>query len=233
MGSLAIKNYLSTYHILAAAYFSRQSAQIEKKKDTISSAYNDGSALEHRALIMACIASSVAFLESTINELFADAADSIHKSQHAKELDENTQRLMASLWDVENFGRSTSTLDKYQTVLRLAEKKKFDKGRNPFQDAKILIDLRNALSHFKPEWVQTNDGNAGQKAPHSLECKLKGKFPLNPFLTDARPLFPTKCMSHGCAQWAVNSAISLATDFHKRMTMSNTLDPFRTRLTTE
>lgn len=233
MGSLLIKNYLSEYHILAAAYFARQSAQIEMKKDGISSKYVDDSAIEHRALIMACIASSVSFLESTINELFVDAGDSRHKSEHVGRLDGNTQRLMASLWDVESFGRSASTLNKYQAVLRLANKARFDEGRNPFQDAKSLIDLRNALSHFKPEWVQANVGNGDQAELHSLERKLTGKFPLNPFLQDARPLFPTKCMSHGCAKWAVHAAIRLVTEFCERMAISNPLDQHRTRLITE
>ncbi len=233
MGSLLIKNYLSVYHILAAAYFARQSAQIEMKKDRLSSKYVDDWAIEHRALIMACIASSVSFLESTINELFVDAGDSRHKSEHVEGPDENTQRLMASLWDVESFGRSAPIFNKYQAVLRLANKARFDEGRKPFQDAKSLIDLRNALSHFKPGWVQASVGTGDQAELHSLERKLTGKFPLNPFLQDARPLFPTKCMSHGCAKWAVHSAIGLVTDFYEQMAMSNPLDQHRTRLITE
>jgi len=233
MGQLKVKNYLSLYHIQAAAYFARQCWKIETCEGEISQNYDNDSALEHRALVMACIASSVSFLEAMINEWFADAADAQRKGKRIKQLDENTQSLMASLWDVETYARTASTLEKYQAALRLSKKATYQKGENPFQDAKILIELRNALLHFKPEWVLANVGDADQADLPSLEIKLRNKFPVNPFLKDARPLFPTQCMSHGCAQWATYSAISFVGEFYLRMGITNPLDQIRASLKTQ
>lgn len=233
MGSLKIKNYLSLYHILAAAYFARQCLNIELRRDEASQKYDDDSAIEHRALVMASIASSVSFIEAAINEIFADAADKQHKSEHIKQLDQETQDLLASLWEVESYPRAASTLDKYQAALKLAKKPILEKGKKPFQDVKILIELRNALVHFKPEWVVADTGGVNQADLNILENKLKNKFPLNPFLKDARPLFPTRCMSHGCAKWAVISAITFAERFYTDMGMTNPLDTIRKNLQTE
>jgi hypothetical protein len=233
MGSLKIRNYLSIYHILAAAYFARQCLKIELRKDEVSQKYDDNSAIEHRALVMACIASSVSFIETTINELFVDAADTQHKSAHIRQLDNETQELLACLWEVESYGRTASILDKYQAALRLGKKPMFEKGKKPFQDVKVLIDLRNALVHFKPEWVIANTGGVAEKDLHVLENKLKKKFTLNPFLKDKRPLFPTLCMSHGCAKWAVDSAVIFVERFYAEMRMTNPLDTIRESLRTQ
>jgi len=232
MGSLKIKNYLSLYHILAAAYFARQCFKIELRKGEVSQKYNDNSAIEHRALVMACIASSVSFIEATINEVFADAADNQHKSEHIRQLDKETRDLLASLWEVESYARTASTIDKYQSALKLGKKAMLEKGKNTFQDAKVLIDLRNALVHFKPEWVIADTGRVDQSDLHILEKKLKNKFALNPFLRDARPLFPTLCMSHGCAKWAVDSAVTFVERFYQEMGMTIPLATIRSSLET-
>lgn len=233
MISLKVKNYLSLYHILAAAYFARQCFTIELRPDLISSKYDDSTAIEHRALVMACIASSVSFIEATINEVFSDAADNVHKSEHIKQLSTETQELLARLWAIESYPRSASTLEKYQAALKLGNKPMFDKGRNPFQDARSLIDLRNALVHFKPEWVSASTGKLDQEELHILENKLKNKFTLNPFLKDRRPLFPTLCMSHGCAKWAVDSAVNFTEKFYREMGMTDPIDSIRALMNTQ
>lgn len=230
MASLQIKNYLSLYHILAAAYFARQSFAIEQLKDQVSQKYDDNLSIEHRALVMACIASCVSFIEATINEVFVDAADTHHKSAHIRQLSKETQDLLASLWEVESYARTASILDKYQAALKLAKKTMFAKGNNPYQDVRALIDLRNALVHFKPEWVIADIGGAAEKDLHSLEHKLRKRFTLNPFLKDARPLFPTLCMSHGCAKWAVDSAVTFVEIFYREMGMTNPLHTIRASL---
>jgi hypothetical protein len=107
-----------------------------------------------------------------------------------------------------------------------------EKGKNPFQDAKVLIDLRNALVHFKPEWVIADTGRVDQSDLHILEKELKNKFALNPFLRDARPLFPTLCMSHGCAKWAVDSAVTFVERFYQEMGMTIPLATIRSSLET-
>jgi hypothetical protein len=71
-----------------------------------------------------------------------------------------------TLW--ETYERNTA-LGKFECALHHSKKPNMDKGSNPYQDAKIVIDLRNALVHFKP-------GLDTQADEHlELSNKLKNK----------------------------------------------------------
>lgn len=73
-----------------------------------------------------------------------------------------------------------------------------DMGRRPGQDIRALIDLRNALVHFEPEWF-------GQQEQHrKLSTKLQNKFSKCKWLSDD-PIFPRAWASYSCCKWAVNS----------------------------
>ena len=88
---------------------------------------------------------------------------------------------LGALWDVDRFRRSASTLEKYQCALRFADLPKFSEGALPYQDTKLLIDLRNALVHFVPETTPTKSGPSIEIPKHKFENMLKGKFAPNPF----------------------------------------------------
>lgn len=74
--SMSMRPYFADYHVRAAAFFARQSAAMEREhagkpwKEMGGTVFYD-----HRALVMAAVSSSAAFLEAAINELFVDAAD--------------------------------------------------------------------------------------------------------------------------------------------------------------
>jgi len=80
--------YLSAYHIQAVALFVRQAQAIEVEHAGIT-AFSPN----HRGYVLASIFSSVAFLEATINELFADAYD--QHLQRLNGLDHHSIALMA------------------------------------------------------------------------------------------------------------------------------------------
>jgi len=88
-------------------------------------------------------------------------------------------------------------------------KPKLDRGKAPYQDVKILIDLRNALTHFKPEWE--NEADEHKK----ISDKLGGKFTGGPFLKTDPLLFPRRWACHGCTAWVVLSAMEFAREFEK------------------
>ena len=86
----------------------------------------------------------------------------------------------------------------------------------------LLIDLRNMLVHFKPEW--DND----QKKHKEVEKKLKGRFELNPFWPKNNPIFfPFKCLSHGCANWAVGSSMRFILQFFALIGLDSETDLFK------
>jgi hypothetical protein len=124
----------------------------------------------HRAYVVGAIMTSVASVEALINEFYLDAVD----NHLGAILDTNQQSLLAELWKPLEQKR-VRILEKYQIALAAIKSNKFDISRGPYQDVSLLIDLRNMLVHFKPEW-----DNAPKKHKE-IEEKLRGKFELNPF----------------------------------------------------
>jgi len=94
---------------------------------------------------------SVAFLEATVNEVFEDATDDRHVGQRVERLEPRVRAMLASFWESVGNGRY-SLLGKYQMALLLSGAGQFDKGAQPYQDAQLLIDFRNGLVHFRPDW---------------------------------------------------------------------------------
>ena len=84
-----------------------------------------------------------------------------------------------------------------------------DRGAGSYQDIKVLIELRNALTHFKPEWMNEADEHA------KISAKLFSKIEGGPFLLTSELLFPRRWAGHSCTSWAVNSALAFAKDFER------------------
>ncbi len=108
---------------------------------------------------------SVAALEAYINEVFVD---------YQIYFPDRDAVIFELLWEA--IKKSDKTLDKYQTALKLNRVSLFEIGKNPYQDAKLLIGLRNELVHFKPEW--DDDANEHIK----LATKLESKIDFSPFV---------------------------------------------------
>lgn len=171
----------------------------------------------HRAYVVGAIMTSVASVEARINEFYLDATDNLLGSI----LDTGSQALLAELWKVVDEKRFP-ILQKYQIALAAIERSKFDTSTRPYQDVDLLIDLRNMLVHFKPEW--DND----QKKHRQIEEKLKGRFELNPFWPKDGPIFfPFKCLSHGCASWAVRSSMNFILKFFALIGLDPETDLFK------
>jgi hypothetical protein len=68
----------------------------------------------------------------------------------------------------------------------------------------LLIRLRDALVHFKPENVAADE-------IHKLEKQLGGKFAENRLMEGSgNPWWPSHGLGQGCSEWAVRSAKGLA-----------------------
>ncbi len=112
-----------------------------------------------------------------------------------------TRALMAELWHITDRG---PVLSKYQLLLVSAERQRMDLGVQPYQNAKLLIELRNALVHYQPESVESGVGSKPAK-------NLHGKFAENALMAGAdNGWWPDHALGAGCAQWAVDAAEALA-----------------------
>jgi len=222
------RTYYSISHVQASAQFARLSAKIERTYEKRS----DEVFHEHRAYVTGSIFASVSFLEATINELFADTVDNL---EAVKQLNPEVRALMADMWKLKVPRTARySTLEKFQIALILARKQQFDTGQSPYQDVALLVELRNALVHYEPEWVTTiSEAEPEAVTIQKLEKKLEGKFQLNPMTGEGDTFFPDRCLSHGCAKWAVTSSVKFADEFFSRMGLPPPYDHVRSRMKTE
>jgi hypothetical protein len=189
------RSNFAVLHMIAAARFARLCYKVEDE--------NAGAPFgpfydEIISYVTATILSSVASLEANINEIFADVRD------HMIVFDGLDINLLTEIWDLIE---KKPILGKYQFALVLKKKDRMNKGGQHYQDADTLIKVRNALVHFKPEWLDE------QEEHDKIGKLLRGKFTLSPFLTENDPIFPMRCMTHGFADWALRSSLEVAQCF--------------------
>jgi hypothetical protein len=161
--------------------------------------------IDHRGYVISSIVSATSFLEAMVNELFQDAFDGFTPKHGAiTPLSDQARQLMAEYWRATDGGARGRTLDKCQALLTFTGNDPLEKGKQPYQDAQLAIELRNALVHFRPQDLSPDD-------PDKMELRLKGKFPEHPRMTSSgNPWWPSKCLGWGCAKWSLEAVTALA-----------------------
>jgi hypothetical protein len=190
--------------------------------------------LRHEAFILNSVLSSVSFLESTVNELYADASDEAYN--FSDERHEELLRLISEQWkNTKNFDRAP-VLTKYQKIIAIAGQPVFDKDEVAFINVRDLIEIRNHLLHYKREWVVVRDGRTPQKSEETTTDKfeklLRKKFAINPLAVGNAPFFPDKCLGHGCAEWAVVNSVIFTDAFFRRLDLPVPYEGIRDELAT-
>lgn len=208
--SVSMRMNFSVAHLLSSAQFCRETRIIE--------AAHLGKPLgdyweELQAHAIATVLTSVAGLESYVNELFVD---------HEEVFSELPIQLTKKLWEVYE---EKSILEKYEFALLLRNGQAQDKGASPYQDVCALIKLRNALTHYKPEWSDKQVEHA------KLSKELCYRATVSPFLPSYESLFPRAWMSYGTTKWAITSTTYFILDFEKRASLESKIAPFKDRLT--
>ena len=228
MVGIEVRANMSPLYIQSATLFARQSWEVEGRhgSKTLEQLHGTGVVEDDQSYAVGAAFCSVAFLEAAIKELFDDMVGGTETSSF-KQLDPSQREKMARWWELKN-GSNARTLAKFQGALYSIEKDQFDPAESPFQDADDLIELRNELVHYRPEFIP-----AGVKVRHDIIKRLEGKFPINPWYKGTgNPFYPKKCLGHGCAEWAMRSALSFADEFFARMGIAPPYDSQRPRLGT-
>jgi hypothetical protein len=231
--AIRFRDCFSVRYIQSAALLCRLGFLIEQEYRGATEVPGDV-LLRHEAFILNSVLSSVVFLESTINELYADAADEAYFFTDAKH--EALLRHISERWmNEKNFDRAP-ILAKYQKILTIAGKEPFDEGDQAFANIRDLIEIRNYLLHYKREWVVI--GNGGKRDPgeettgSKFEKSLRKKFATNPLARKNQPFFPDKCLGHGCAEWAVVNSLILTDEFFRRLDLPAPYDGVRSEMAT-
>ena len=174
--------------------------------------------LRHTTLASAAVISAVCALEATVNEFHLDAIDR-HEIFLGKAVGAASR--IARLWDTVE---RAPILRKYEWLLDLAGAEPFAAGRAPYQPAADLIELRDVLVHYKPEWSDAR--NLSKR----LEARLRSKFALNPLAAPDQFFIPYRCLGFGCAAWAVASSRALILSFFERLGVTPRLGGFDAEL---
>jgi hypothetical protein len=201
----ASRHYVAGQHLWSARHYARLCTELEAEKMG-KTAFD----IQHRAYAVSAVLSAVVFLEALVNETFQDAADG--QASRIAPLDHRCIALMGEFWNASEAGsRYVGILDKFKMALLFADRPRLDPGGDPYQDAKLLIGIRNRLMHFRPAWT-----TAGEETRE--EGRLKGKFAPNALMAGTgNPWFPDKCLGAGCAQWSWKTSLALADEWTKRL----------------
>ena len=215
--AIRFRDCFSVRYIQSAALLCRLAFAIEQE-------YREGEVpadplLRHEVFTLNAVLSSVSFLESTINELHADATDEEYFFIDDKH--EALLRTIGKQWrNAKNFDRAPM-LTKYQTILAIAGQPGFEEGDQAFINVRILNEIRNHLLHYTREWVVIRKRRApGQETESTadyFEKVLYRKFAPNPLAPKNVPFFPDKCLGHGCAEWAIMNSIIFTDEFFRRL----------------
>jgi hypothetical protein len=208
---LSFKAGLARLHLQSADLFSSQCLAIAAAESNLPwpQPHWDAS----RSLSSAAVILSVAALEATANEFYLEAVDG--NTEAMQRIGERGRKLLATMWEEVD---GHSILNKYEIAMVACEAPNFERGQGVYQAAAALIDLRNALVHFKPEWDHSLDRHA------KLHRKLKGRFDdcaLAAQASGAIMWFPHACLGAGCAAWSVSTARALITEFCNRLGIQN------------
>ena len=192
-----VTSNLALQHFRAAELFRDQVKQIENShhSEEFGPFFDD-----IRSYCIACVLTSVASMETLINELFLDPGTGL------RQLVSDFENVFWERGGIEWW----PILDKYQYALKLRNAKLLDKGGPLYQNAAALIELRNFLTHYKPAREPET-----QRVVR-LEELLKGKFALSPFPDAGADFVAKRCMSAGAAQWAVETSRALIREFYSR-----------------
>lgn len=209
--SIGMRAYMSGIHMNAARYFSGQAATLEESQGA-----NPSTELIY--CVMACIASSVGYLEATINEFYTDAHIR-HHSHGTKHLSEADQLLAGKMAKRVN---QLSTIKKYDQALKCLRNAPIDRDGAIFENAHTLTVLRNHLIHAKPETETPLPSNGVPLAKLNIENRVRGKFNTNPrFQGVPAKAFIQEYLSSGCANWAISSARNFTEHFFSTLGVSH------------
>jgi hypothetical protein len=200
--------YLAKNYIESSMIFSKNARLIELKENID---YYDKS--NHLANAIGAVLFSVLYLESTINEFYINVID---YNDYKSDKRAKNKKIISEFWNSNKFV-NFSILEKYQYALILLDCDKFDENKNPFQNIKILISLRNYLVHYRPEWVELKTNPTDKTEIVNLEKKLKGKFEAKKLFQNDNDIFPNRYLVFSCTDWAISNCIQFVNDFYNKL----------------
>jgi hypothetical protein len=211
---LDIRTSFTGQFLRAAVMQAHAAAEIESRP--IADIGEDDQVM-HRGLVIGAIMQATAALECEIWEVMVYGPGH-HMGSNG--IDKEALDFLAPLAEMID-GKSVSVLERYRLVLHCLRKPPLNPGEQPWQDASLVVRLRNDLVHYKSRWGQELDRSKFLQALQS-----KG-HPKPAFIPNGTNFFPRRCLSAACALWSAQSCFAFLDAFYVRLGFPTRLDPFR------
>lgn len=211
--SVAFWNDMSLVHLQLADKLTDCIQNLEENR--VPGEFNSMEATDSHAYAVGVVMSSVAYLESNINELFEKNSDGFQaKINKLNQLEESIDKCK-NWWGNDKNKRST-VIHKYNTFLKLNNKSKISSKSLLFKDINNLIFLRNQLMHYTPEWV-SRENEEGKGVHIAISEKFEGKFPISKFYENSNnPFYPDKLLGYGSSKWILNQVCDFSKEFYRK-----------------
>jgi hypothetical protein len=212
---LDVRSSFTGQFLMAAAMQARGAAEIESKPTVTVS---DDDKVAHRGYVVGAIMQATAALECEIWEVMVYGPGH-HLGSNG--IDSEARNFLAPVADLID---GESVLERYNVVLHLLGKSCLNRGEQPWQDAALVVRLRNELVHYKSRWGEELERS---KLFRALKDKNHSK---PPFIEGSANFFPYECLSAACASWAVNTCVAFLDAFCANLGFAGRLDAYRARL---
>jgi hypothetical protein len=203
------------------AQFLVASAQFARKARAIEHGHIDETLrFEHRGYVTAAIMQSVAALEAESAEIMD------HGPQH--HLGGGTSPEAILLEPLAEIIDRQEVMRRFHLILHLLGKQSFADVQ-PWQDAAVLVKVRNQITHYKSQWGNDMESqNLFQKVLPQLMQQRHLTAP--PFTDGTQNLFPHRFLSAATAAWAVSTAASFISEFYKRLGIDSPIKDYASQI---
>lgn len=190
----------------------------------------------------ASLAKNAKAIESKVGEL-TDEEKQMHMAYVAGSIMQTVAAIESEVWNILNHGpgyhlgsdgtnikskellqkiaqavERNEALDKYQMILSLADCEQLKVGQNPYQDTKLIIRLRNEITHYKSRSTSELDSI---KLFETL--KSKNNTPPSFYINKNHNFFPHVCLSYERAKWSLNTSVNFINHFYSLLKIDSPL----------
>lgn len=202
--------------LIGAALNVRQARVIEAKGASVVTATEN---MHHQSHVISAIVQSVSALEALIW-----ASGRYGPGHHLGSSPERAAQI--KLLEPLQCEEMEPALDRYQRSLQLLSKPAFNKGEQPYQDAALVVKLRNEIIHYKST---TGAAVKFDKLLTAVAAKGHKKPPFYDKL--GYNFWPLQCLSADCAEWARRTCVEFIDEYHRLAEVPSPLIENRAELT--
>jgi hypothetical protein len=199
--SLGARYNFTRQYLLTARESARRAANLERRSAT--GPLSEHLKSSHLGAVTSAVFHAVAAIESETWAITHHGPGHQFGSNH-----NDPAPLMLLIRHVQELD-AANVLDRTDRILELLGRPAFRRGAQPYQDARLLVRLRNELVHYKSRWDHEMTSDRLQRGLQSM------RFPVPRFRRGSSVAFPHLLLGAGAAAWAEATAKAFLDELYK------------------